>query len=478
MVFAGLLIPERDAFASDNDFVIVNGVLKEYKGSGGAVIIPEGVTKIGAEAFALCENLTSVTIPDGVTQIEEEAFFNCSRLTYVTIPIGVTEIEDKVFFGCSSLTNVVIPDGISKIGYKAFYGCSSLVNIVIPDGVIEIRDLAFYACKELSNITIPSSVTKIGDSVFIRTPWLDKKRAENDDHLVIINHILIEGVHASGKITIPDGVKIIKNDAFLNSANITGVIMPTSVTEIGNNAFYYCSNLSTVVLSNAITKIGDAAFYNCTSLKEITIPKNVTKLGADVFSRCNSLNKITLLNKKINLYQVDKEGNLNTLLGNTLANMGIRENKKSNQPLTIYGYKYSTADELVVRMNTLQATSKAFGVQSLKFVPLDKKNTTLDKIKVPASMTITKGKSKKLSITLPSTLKRVKKFTKKQGQVKISITYSKEALNKYGCYFLDDTKKVSNDTINGLKKGTGYAYTTVTQPDGDKKVFATKIIVK
>ena len=33
------------------DFVIVNGVLKEYTGPGGDVTIPEGVTEIGRSYF-------------------------------------------------------------------------------------------------------------------------------------------------------------------------------------------------------------------------------------------------------------------------------------------------------------------------------------------------------------------------------------------------------------------------------------------
>lgn len=46
-----------------SDFVIQKDVLKRYKGSGGTVVIPEGVTKIGEFAFGdvfcngNCENL-------------------------------------------------------------------------------------------------------------------------------------------------------------------------------------------------------------------------------------------------------------------------------------------------------------------------------------------------------------------------------------------------------------------------------------
>ena len=40
------------------DFVIENGVLQKYKGPGGDVTIPEGVTEIESSAFYGCKKLT------------------------------------------------------------------------------------------------------------------------------------------------------------------------------------------------------------------------------------------------------------------------------------------------------------------------------------------------------------------------------------------------------------------------------------
>ena len=71
--------------SSASDFIIENGILTKYVGTGGDVVIPEGVTSIGNSAFSWCRRLTSVTIPDSVTSIDNCAFEGCSNLNAVYI---------------------------------------------------------------------------------------------------------------------------------------------------------------------------------------------------------------------------------------------------------------------------------------------------------------------------------------------------------------------------------------------------------
>ena len=130
------------------------------------ILLPNGVTSIGGDAFRGCTGLTSINIPGSVTTIEGDAFSGCTSLTTINIPSSVTTIWDDAFRGCTGLTSINIPGSVTTIGSNAFSGCTSLTTISIPGSVTTIWDDAFRGCTGLTSINIPGSVTTIGSNAF------------------------------------------------------------------------------------------------------------------------------------------------------------------------------------------------------------------------------------------------------------------------------------------------------------------------
>ena len=86
------------------------------------------VTTIGANAFARCTSLTSVSFPE-VTDIGISAFYSCASLTSVSFP-KVTHINPSAFYSCTSLTSVSFPKA-KEIGLSAFRTCKLLTSIYL-----------------------------------------------------------------------------------------------------------------------------------------------------------------------------------------------------------------------------------------------------------------------------------------------------------------------------------------------------------
>ncbi len=74
-------------------------------------------------------DIKNVVIEEGVTSIGSNAFSNETGMVSVTIPSSIISIGDYAFKGCTGLTSVSIPSGVMGIGNQAFMGCTSLTDI-------------------------------------------------------------------------------------------------------------------------------------------------------------------------------------------------------------------------------------------------------------------------------------------------------------------------------------------------------------
>lgn len=128
-----------------------------------SVSIPEGITRIGVDAFESCGNLTSVTIPNSVTVIDYCAFIICQNLNSLTLGNSVREIGIGAFMNCYSLTNVVLPNSVTVLGHEAFAGCKFLETITFGTSLKEIGLGCFEECPRIMDIySFATSVPEVG----------------------------------------------------------------------------------------------------------------------------------------------------------------------------------------------------------------------------------------------------------------------------------------------------------------------------
>lgn len=225
------------------------------------------------------------------------------QLDEIVLNDGIKTLGNYAFWNFRNLKNIIIPESVTNIGESAFHGCTALSNLTLPDSITEIAGEAFSNCVSLGKVTLPKNLTLLGNGVF-----------ENCNAEIIfpasLKCIPIMGDNAVTKVTIPEGVKMIGEEAFAYCSNFTEITLPSTITNIERSAFFntpitefvYPQNIDNIPASafggtkltefsvpDNVKEIDDGAFYNCTDLKKITIPEFVTYIGNDVFKDCRNL---------------------------------------------------------------------------------------------------------------------------------------------------------------------------------------------
>ena len=95
---------------------------------------------------------------------------------------------------------------------------------------------------------------------------------------------------------IPDGTKIIGEQALFNCENLSKISMPNTVVKIEKGAMWSNDNLRSVSFSKNIKVIPDSCFSYCDNLETVDIPQNskLNVIEEGAFYGCNKLAKLYL----------------------------------------------------------------------------------------------------------------------------------------------------------------------------------------
>ncbi|WP_306488341.1 leucine-rich repeat protein [Agathobaculum sp.] len=305
------------------------------------LIVEEGVTNIGAWAFAYAKNLKEIDIAESVTVYGMSCLEGCDLSGEISFSANVTQIQSNAFYSCEEITAFQIPednavyrsvdgivyskegktlvlcppgktgafdadwlDGVKIIAVSAFRGCSQLTGtLTIPDSVKAIGPRAFQYCSNLTgDLTIPDSVTgEIGEWTFGGCGFTGTLSI--GDGITSIGDYAFSGCKKATVLVLGNGIKSIGTSAFKDCSELSEELkIPEGVLEIGAQAFIGCSGLKgALVIPDTVTgEIGAETFKDC-GFASITIGDGITSIGARAFQNCKDATSLTLGNSVVRI---------------------------------------------------------------------------------------------------------------------------------------------------------------------------------
>ena len=256
------------------------------------------VTAIGEQAFADCSHLTKILLQESIKSIGTRAFYGCTGLTEITIPKSVTSIGTQVFYKASNLHTVYYNSSYSSTSNNFLHlshitkivfggedvpdyilkGSTNVTEVVIQETVKAIGYQSFMECKSITNLTIPKSVTEFGWQSF----WI-ASNIKDVYYLGSIADWLNIDVGSYNSNPLNCGANL-----YINGELVTEIIVPNTFTKLGYQ-LCGCTSLEKITIPDTVGIIADDAFKGCTALTSITIPNSVTTIGDAAFYKCSSL---------------------------------------------------------------------------------------------------------------------------------------------------------------------------------------------
>ena len=170
-----------------------------------------------------------------VTSMADDAFADCNQLTSIVLPQTLRNLGKNAFLRCTNLTSCIIPDStIIEIPFEAFWK-AGLIEFRVPEGVIYIEQRSFEQMPNLQRVHLANSVKSVSPWAFYILDALQEP-IYNDSMFVLMP------MNYQGAYTIPTGIQAICSSAFYGCGKITKLTIPEGVKYIGRSALNFTTN--------------------------------------------------------------------------------------------------------------------------------------------------------------------------------------------------------------------------------------------
>lgn len=270
------------------------------------VILPPGIRRIEADAFAGLTRLGEVELPESLTHIGDRAFAGCENLAFLFLPSSLTHIGAAAFRGCG-FAEIDLPDGLETLGPGVCEGCGALLCAVLPKNLPRLPERAFAGCEKLEAVYWPNSLREIGDSAFFgcrllhragvsvqrrtrttTTGYISELVDDFPQELTTLGESAFAGCEELSRIwLLPPGLLHVGQEVFAESG-LRRMKVPQSLKRLPKGFFRDCTQLEIVKLPQGLEEIEACVFEGCTALRVLEIPPSVSKIHPYSFLFCGS----------------------------------------------------------------------------------------------------------------------------------------------------------------------------------------------
>lgn len=260
------------------------------------------IQALGKDAFYNCTALGSISIPINVRAIGDYCFEGCTRLNSIDLCNGedadtmLRTIGSYAFKDCSSLGSLTFPTNYNEtdLPISTVQGCTSLLYIKVTNTLMDFADDTTYTFEDFKN-EVPESFYFWGPDT--KTDGTSKSaihQTANDEEIAFKywDQELYEVViaeDADNKITyqVNDRNELVKVWKIGSPVNVVipKKIGPYGIETIGKGSFNDICTIKKVTIPETVHFIGDEAFKGCHNLASVVFENSSTiqSIGTDAF---------------------------------------------------------------------------------------------------------------------------------------------------------------------------------------------------
>ena len=242
--------------------------------------VPEGVTRIAAQAFSGFQLTDTLYLPASLTELGTDALTRCYGLSAIkfsgdnpafTAADGVLYDKDRRVLlrypSGKTSSRFTVPGSVEEIAARAFNENYELTALTLPDGLTVIGDEAFRGCSFLRAVSFPRGLLSIGERAFLSCSRLQE-------------------------LELPDGLESLGGQAFAYCYELGALRLPAGLKDLGSEVFRRCDSLCSVEFPAGSAAVGAGMFRECASLESVRLPDSITAVGAEAFQECRALKTI------------------------------------------------------------------------------------------------------------------------------------------------------------------------------------------